>query len=48
MNAVIDALAAHSMMSQQALDSERVREGLKDVLLGPGQLWEELRQTPRP
>ena len=44
MNAVIDALAAHSTMSQQALDSERVREGLKDVLLGPGRLWEELRE----
>jgi type I restriction enzyme R subunit len=44
MNAIIDALAAHSTMSQQALDSERVREGLKDVLLGPGQLWEDLRE----
>ena len=47
MNAVIDALAAHSTMSQQALNSERVREGLKDVLLGPGRLWEELRQGER-
>ena len=43
MNAVMDALAAHSTMSKQALDSERVREGLKDVLLGPGQLYEALR-----
>jgi type I restriction enzyme R subunit len=32
----MDALAAHSTMSKQALDSEKVREGLKDVLLGPG------------
>ena len=43
-SAVMDALAAHTVMSKQALDSERVREGLKDVLLGPGQLYEALRQ----
>lgn len=43
MNAVMDALAAHSTMSKQAIDSERVREGLKDVLLGPAQLYEALR-----
>ena len=44
MNAIIDALAAHSTMSEQALGSERVRDGLKGVLLGPGRLWEELRE----
>src|SRR5258705_6684617 len=43
MNAVMDALAAHTTMSKQAIDSEKVREGLKDVLLGPGQLYEALR-----
>jgi type I restriction enzyme R subunit len=43
MNAVMDALAAHTTMSKQAIDSERVREGLKDVLLGPAQLYEALR-----
>jgi type I restriction enzyme R subunit len=43
MNAVMDALAAHTTMSKQALDSDRVREGLKDVLLGPAQLYEALR-----
>ena len=43
-NAIIDALAAHTTMSKQALDSERVREGLKDVLLGPAQLYEALRE----
>jgi hypothetical protein len=32
MNAIMDALAAHSTMSKQALESERVRDGLKDVL----------------
>jgi type I restriction enzyme R subunit len=31
-------------MSKQAIDSERVREGLKDVLLGPAQRYEELRE----
>jgi type I restriction enzyme R subunit len=43
MNAIIDALDAHQKMSRQALDSDRVRAGLKDVLLGPGQLYELLR-----
>ncbi|MDA9463233.1 type I restriction endonuclease subunit R [Bradyrhizobium sp. CCBAU 53415] len=43
MNAVMDALAAHTSMSKQAIDSEKVREGLKDVLLGPAQLYEALR-----
>lgn len=43
MNAVLDALAAHTSMSKQAIDSERVRTGLKDVLLGPAQLYEALR-----
>jgi type I restriction enzyme R subunit len=31
-------------MSKQALGSSRVREGLKDILLGPGQLYEALRE----
>ena len=44
MNAIIDACAAHGAMSKQALDSERVRRGLQDILLGPGQLWEALRE----
>ena len=43
-NAIIDALAAHTTMSKQALDSERVRDGLKDMLLGPAQLYEALRE----
>jgi type I restriction enzyme R subunit len=44
MNAVMDALAAHTSMSKQALDSAEIREGLKDVLLGPAQLYEALRE----
>jgi type I restriction enzyme R subunit len=47
MNAIIDAFAAHTAMSKQALDSERVRAGLKDVLLGPAQLYEALRNRSR-
>jgi type I restriction enzyme R subunit len=43
LNAIMDALAAHSTMSRQALDSDKVRSGLKDVLLGPAQLYEALR-----
>jgi type I restriction enzyme R subunit len=43
LNAIMDALAAHSTMSKQALESEKVRNGLKDVLLGPAQLYESLR-----
>lgn len=43
MNAIMDAFAAHSTMSKQALDSERVRNGLRDILLGPAQLYEALR-----
>jgi type I restriction enzyme, R subunit len=44
MNAIMDALAAHSTMSKQALESDKVRTGLKDILLGPGQLYEALRE----
>jgi type I restriction enzyme R subunit len=43
LNAIMDAFVAHSTMSKQALDSEKVRSGLKDVLLGPAQLYEGLR-----
>ena len=43
LNAIMDAFAAHTTMSRQALESERVRDGLKDVLLGPAQLYEALR-----
>lgn len=43
LHAIMDALEAHSSMSTQALNSERIREGLKDTLLGPAQLYESLR-----
>jgi type I restriction enzyme R subunit len=48
MNAIMDAFAAHSTMSKQALDSERVRSGLKDILLGPAKLYEALRNQHLP
>ncbi len=43
-DALIKALDAHSAMSKQALESAEVRRGLMEVLLGPGQLYEALRQ----
>jgi type I restriction enzyme R subunit len=46
MNAIMDAFAAHGTMSKQALDSAKVRSGLKDILLGPAQLYEALRAQP--
>jgi type I restriction enzyme R subunit len=44
LDAIMDALDAHSSMSKQALESEKVRHGLRDILLGPGQLYETLRR----
>lgn len=46
LDAIIDALDAHTTMSKQALDSSKVREGLKEVLLGPAKLYETLRSSP--
>lgn len=43
LHAIMDALDAHQVMSTQALGSERVREGLREILLGPAQLYESLR-----
>lgn len=42
-NAIMNAFDALTTMSTQALGSARVRAGLKDILLGPGQLYEALR-----
>jgi hypothetical protein len=42
-NAIMDAHAAHSTMSTQALSSQKVQDGLKDILLGPADLYEALR-----
>ena len=43
LSAVMDALAAHTVMSSQALDSQSIRDGLKEILLGPARLYEALR-----
>jgi type I restriction enzyme, R subunit len=42
-NAIMDASSALSSLSKQALESEHVRSGLKEILLGPAQLYETLR-----
>jgi len=44
LGAVMDALAAHTAMSKQALESQKLRADMKDVLLGAGKLWEGLRE----
>jgi type I restriction enzyme R subunit len=43
MNAIMDAFAAYGSTSRQALESEKVRAGMLDTLLGPGKLYEALR-----
>jgi type I restriction enzyme R subunit len=43
-NAIISAMDAHQAMSTQALNSEVVQAGLLEILLGPGRLWERLRE----
>jgi len=45
LNAIMDAQSANSSMSKQALESEKVMMGLKDVLLGPVRLYEALRSV---
>lgn len=44
MDAVIDAMDAHSTMSRQALESQPIQDGLKAALMGPGRLYEALRE----
>ena len=44
-NAIMGALDAHTLMSTQALNSETVRRGLKDILLNHTGLYEDLRGT---
>jgi type I restriction enzyme, R subunit len=44
LNAIMEALDAHTLMSTQALSSEAVQDGIKDVLLNHAKLWESLRE----
>ena len=48
LHAIMDALDAHTTMSTQALNSQRIQDGLKDTLLGPAQLYEALRARSLP
>ncbi|MDB4914692.1 MAG: type restriction endonuclease subunit [Gemmatimonadetes bacterium] len=43
MNAIMEALDAHTLMSTQALNSALVRGGIKDILLNYAHLYESLR-----
>ena len=43
LNAIMEALDAHTAMSTQALSSQTVQAGLKDILLQQSGLWEALR-----
>jgi type I restriction enzyme R subunit len=45
-DAIIDAMDAHNTMSTQALNSDKIKKGLLDILLGPAKLYETLRETP--
>ena len=46
MKAIMGALDAHNAMSSQALGSEAIRDGLKNVLLDHAGLYESLRAMP--
>jgi recombinational DNA repair ATPase RecF len=41
-NAIIEAFDAHSEMSKQALNSEKIQEGLMSILLSHSMLYEKL------
>ncbi len=43
MNAIMDALDAHTLMSTQALNSTAIQGGMKDILLNNAGLYESLR-----
>jgi type I restriction enzyme, R subunit len=43
MNAIMGALDAHTAMSTQALNSTKVQNGMKNILLNHSYLWEALR-----
>ncbi|PHQ33150.1 type I restriction endonuclease subunit R [Rhodopirellula bahusiensis] len=45
LNAVMQALDAHTEMSTQVLNSQSVQEGLRDILIGPSKLYEALREN---
>lgn len=42
-HAITEALDTHGAMSKQALQSATIQQGLKEALMGPGRLYETLR-----
>ncbi len=48
LSAIMDALDAHTSMSTQALNSESVRGGMRDILLNNARLYEALRDARQP
>ena len=47
LEAIMEAYEAHTTMSTQALNSDRIRDGLKHILLGPARLYEALREKTK-
>jgi type I restriction enzyme R subunit len=47
LNAIMGALDAHNAMSTQALNSQQVQQGLKNVLLNNAGLYESLREQSK-
>jgi type I restriction enzyme, R subunit len=47
LNAIINSLDAHTLMSTQALNSPGIQSGLKDILLNYAGLWQALRTRTR-
>jgi type I restriction enzyme R subunit len=43
LSAIMNALEAHTTMSKQALGSEKIRHGLRDILLDHAGLYEDSR-----
>ena len=47
-SAIIDSLDAHTLMSSKALNSPKVLKGILHILLSHSNLYENLRDVPRP
>lgn len=47
LNAIMLALDAHTEMSTQALNSQAIRKGLLEILIGPSKLYESLQKQKR-
>ena len=47
LSAIMDNLDAHESMANQALNSERIRAGIVELLMGPLKLYEALRDKEK-